>query len=184
MGAARMALDRCARSLLLTSALAFVAMRSGGQTNDVYIYGTVTELDAKGSLQEGVVRISDLNDTSFSRLATVGRKGRFEFHVPFDRAYRIDFQVHDLIPRHALLDLRGVPAEERKGGYGININVPLVRRSPELDNSLFDRPAGRARYEPALRNIVWDQELLDALQIDWEAFKEQYRTAKRMHGDN
>ena len=55
----------------------------------------------------------------------------------------------------------------------------LVRRLPELDYALFDRPGSTARYDDSTMTLQWDMAELDRTRTELNAFLVQYYAAKK-----
>lgn len=147
-----------------------------GQDQWVRVVGRVSdEASAKDIKAYAVIAV----DSSASDLrwgASVDSKGRYELKLPFDHTYLITASAEERWPKTVVVDLHGVRADARAAGLTITIDLALMKPFPLQDTTLVEVPVGRATYNTAKRNMVWDARYSDGVKKRWDAERRQRRT--------
>lgn len=152
------------RHLFLALPLLVLPMLVHGQTGipagpppiDLYIYGTVKDLATADSLPGAWVRLREWPaEQELLQLPTDAR-GRYALTLNKEGVFRLEYGLTGMVGKCVEIDLTGTPDSVWAGGLGMQIDMTLLQRDPDIDYSILDEPIGKARYSAQTGLLEWD----------------------------
>lgn len=141
------------RSLILLAVGVSAVLPTDAQEK-VLIYGHVRDLVDESPLTDATITI-DRSDGK-QRTMVVDEDANYEVELGYDSVYDIRITAPEKITKRFVVDLRNVPASEQEGGHGMKVDMSLFSPVAGKDYTFLSEPMGRARYQEADSNIVWD----------------------------
>jgi hypothetical protein len=130
--------------LLVMCALILSAQDSA----DLYVNGTVKDYFSRKKISG--VKVKVLQDgQNFESLVT-SSNGKYEFFLPLDHDYQIIFEKDGMVTKRIAIDSRGIPEEDRRGGFAMNPDMSLFDNIDGIDFSMLDQPIGKGNV-PMMR---------------------------------
>lgn len=158
-----------------------------GQVDDIYVYGRVRILDPTLQQDSVLVVIADTvnRDTSFQYACAP--KFKYECNLSYGSVYQLSFSMPQHFSEQLVIDATEVPADEKIGGLGMNVDLTLLPRMHGTDSSLFAPLRATARYDQAARNMSWTtdpigQSRRDKLRQQCQAIIDQKLNDARLDG--
>ncbi|MFZ6051167.1 hypothetical protein [Halocola ammonii] len=138
--------------LLLTFALAPVS--AVAQNGDIFIIGSVKDDETGKKL--GDVEITVLRDgNSFDQIETSGN-GKYEFTLPLNHVYDIEFDKEGYISKIIRFDTKGIPEEDQFGGFRADLDMSMIEKPEGFDDSVTEEPLGIASFDEQKNSIEFD----------------------------
>jgi hypothetical protein len=140
--------------VLTTMSTLTSAAQSENEVDNVYVFGTVKEDSTNAKLIHAEVTV-DQDGVEFTS-EHVNAEGKYELYLDFDHRYRIRYRAPDHVAKYIEIDTRNIPAEERTGGYGMNVEMTLFKFDPHGDYTFLQEPIGKARFDTVNKELAWD----------------------------
>lgn len=125
--------------------------------DDLNIHGVVS--DAMTSSKISGVDVTVLKDgTKVDEFSTRGN-GKYEFYLNVGFSYELYFEKAGFVKRSIQIDARNVPEEVVGAGIIMPTDMSMFAITPAMegaDLSIFDKPIGKASYDAAQADLVWD----------------------------
>jgi hypothetical protein len=133
----------------------FLAGKTYGQDTLVVVYGVLKDFTTKDTLRELSV---EATDQKWGRrvAARMTQDGQYVLDMVDEAVWLIEYAAPGYIPKRILVELRGPTAEQWIGGFGMNVDMLMLRELPGLDYSVLQEPMGVCRYDSASGIFVWD----------------------------
>lgn len=141
------------RSLFLINLVVAAALPAEAQEK-VLIYGHIRDLVSDGPITDATITI-DRSD-GMQRTMVVDEDANYEVELGYDSVFDIRITAPEKITKRFVVDLRNVPPSEQEGGHGMKVDMSLFTPVAGKDYTFLSEPMGRARYQVADSNIVWD----------------------------
>lgn len=122
---------------------------------DLYIFGAVKDYDSRKKMEGCVVNV--YKGSSKIESYTTNKNGKFEFFLPLDAVYKIDFTSNGYVTKFLEVSVENIPDEDRRAGFSMGpMDVSLFKEVEGLDFSLLEDPIGKARYYGDRGAVEWD----------------------------
>lgn len=138
--------------------------------DDLNIHGVVS--DAMSSSKLGDVTVTVKKDGSTHDNFTTRANGKYEFYLDCGAAYEFIFKKTGYVERSIQINAKGVPEEIIGAGIIMPTDMSMyeiTEAMADADLSVFDQPIGKASYDPAQADLVWDFAYTN--QVKSEIFK-------------
>ncbi len=129
------------------------AVSTFGQ-DDIMVFGTIKDQIMGVPVSDGRVVVA--SERGVRDTALVDSAGTYEFHLDYGRLWQMRYEAPGRVTKLIAIDSRNIPAEERVGGHGMNVNMSLFIEEPGKDYAAFKEPMSIARYVDSLGNFGWD----------------------------
>jgi len=157
------------RYLLGTCFLLVIGTTTFAQ-DDLNIHGVVS--DAISSSKLGDVQVTVKKDGAKHDSFTTRANGKYEFYLDCGAEYEFVFVKAGYVDRSILINSKGIPEEVIGPGIIMPTDMSMYEIVPAMDGadlSVFDKPIGRASYDPDQADLVWDFAYTN--QVKGEIFK-------------
>jgi tetratricopeptide (TPR) repeat protein len=138
--------------------------------DDLNIHGVVS--DAMTSSKLGEVKVTVKKDGSVHDNFTTRANGKYEFYLDCGSQYEFVFEKSGFVKRSIRINSKGVPEEVIGAGIIMPTDMSMYEITEAMegaDMSVFDKPIGKASYDPAQADLVWDFAYTN--QVKGEIFK-------------
>jgi len=138
--------------------------------DDLNIHGVVS--DAMTSSKLGDVQVTVNKDGSAHDNFTTRANGKYEFYLDCGAEYEFIFKKDGYVDRSIKINSKGVPEEIIGAGIIMPTDMSMYEITEAMegaDMSVFDKPIGKASYDPAQADLVWDFAYTN--QVKSEIFK-------------
>ncbi len=144
--------------LLVTLAILLCAFVAKSQ-EEMNIYGVVSDAMSSSKLAE--VKVTVIKDGAQHNTFTTRANGKYEFYLDVSSNYELLFEKDGFVKRSIIIDSRNVPPELVGAGIIMPTDMSMYELTEALkavDLSVFKQPIGKAKYDPAQDDLVWDFE--------------------------
>jgi len=138
--------------------------------DDLNIHGVVS--DAMTSSKLGDVKVTVKKDGSVHDSFTTRANGKYEFYLDCGAQYEFVFTKGGYVERSIVINSKGVPEEVIGAGIIMPTDMSMYEITEAMegaDLSVFDQPIGKAAYDPAEADLIWDFAYTN--QVKSEIFK-------------
>ncbi|MEM7162768.1 MAG: hypothetical protein AAF487_10065 [Bacteroidota bacterium] len=169
-------------SLVKIAVMAFtllLAMPSFGQEDEdfIHVYGAIKDYQTRRKIS-GVDVIVKQDGKAFKTITTTAN-GKFEFFLPLDHIYNIEYQKSNYVSKNIEIDSRNVPEEQRAGGFSMNTDVEIFESVPDVDFSFLENPIGKANWDESRGGINWNFDYIESVKNQIERLMKEYEKAKK-----
>lgn len=139
--------------------------------DDLNIHGVVSDAMSSSKL-DGVkvtVKKNGTNHDSFTTRAN----GKYEFYLDCDSRYDLIFQKDGYVDRSITIDATNVPPEVIGAGIIMPTDMSMYEITEAMkgaDLSVFNEPIGKAKFDPAQGDLVWDFTYTNKVKNDIMSF--------------
>jgi tetratricopeptide (TPR) repeat protein len=120
----------------------------------------------------GDVKVVVKKDGATHDSFTTRANGKYEFYLDCGHEYDFIFQKEGYVERSIQINSKGVPPEIIGAGIIMPTDMSMYEITPAMegsDLSVFDKPIGKASYDPSQADLVWDFAYTN--QVKGEIFK-------------
>jgi len=138
--------------------------------DDLNIHGVVSDAMTSSKLVD--VKVTVKKDGSVHDNFTTRANGKYEFYLDCGALYEFVFERSGYVKRSIKINSNGVPVEIIGAGIIMPTDMSMYEITEAMegaDLSVFDKPIGKASYDPAQADLVWDFAYTN--QIKSEIFK-------------
>ncbi|MEM9051222.1 MAG: hypothetical protein AAGC47_04130 [Bacteroidota bacterium] len=138
--------------------------------DDLNIHGVVS--DAMSSSKLGGVTVTVKKDGSSHDNYITRANGKYEFYLDCGFSYEFIFEKDGYVDRSIVINSKGVPEEIIGAGIIMPTDMSMYEITPAMDGadlSVFNKPIGKASYDPSQADLVWDFAYTN--QVKGEIFK-------------
>ncbi|MFT5972638.1 MAG: tetratricopeptide (TPR) repeat protein [Cryomorphaceae bacterium] len=138
--------------------------------DDLNIHGVVSDAMTSSKLVD--VKVTVKKDGSVHDNFTTRANGKYEFYLDCGAQYEFVFERSGYVKRSIKINSNGVPVEIIGAGIIMPTDMSMYEITEAMegaDLSVFDKPIGKASYDPAQADLVWDFAYTN--QIKSEIFK-------------
>jgi hypothetical protein len=136
--------------------LMFVAETSFAQNETIRIKsnGAIYDSQTKSKL-EGVQVIVFKNGAQ-EKVFDAGNSGKFDFNLPLGYSYDLKFSRADYVTKILRVDTRNIPAEDRAGGFQLDMEPSLFKYIEGFNTDILKDPMGKAAFDTQTSSITFD----------------------------
>lgn len=145
----------------------FGALPSGAQDDQLMVFGT---LKSEGSNKKmpGVEVVVYQDGQEFDRLSTNDR-AEYDFSLPLRHDYTFSFEMPGYGNKRIQVDASGVPPEDLKGGFKLDLDMTLFELVEGFDTGILEDPYGRASFDPVKNTVAFDFDYTNRMRNRVEA---------------
>ncbi|MFZ1694493.1 MAG: hypothetical protein WAT74_14955 [Flavobacteriales bacterium] len=122
---------------------------------DAVVYGVVKDLTTREFVNDIMVEASDRKWGRYVE-AYVGDSGKYEMNLSRNGEWLVTFSATGYVSKRILLVLAGPTEEDWVGGFGMNVDMTMLKPKRGVDYSLLEEPFGICSYNPETGNFEWD----------------------------
>lgn len=125
--------------------------------DDLNIHGVVS--DAMSQAKLSGVEVKAMKDGKVQDTYTTRGNGKYEFYLNCGAHYVFTFEKAGFVKRSIEIDSRNIPPEVIGAGIIMPTDMSMFAITPAMENedlSVFDKPIGKASYDPSQADLVWD----------------------------
>lgn len=145
-----MLIARTASVFLFTLSLGAAVAQS-----DALVYGVVKDLATHEFVNDIMVEASDRKWGRYVE-AFVGDSGKYEMGLSRNGEWLVTFSATGYVSKRILLVLTGPTEEDWVGGFGMNVNMTMLKPKRGVDYSLLEEPFGICSYNAETGTFEWD----------------------------
>lgn len=125
--------------------------------DDLNVHGVVSDAMTSSKISDVTVTVkkNGANHNSFTTRAN----GKYEFYLNCDSRYEFIFEKEGFVTRTIIIDATNIPEEVIGAGIIMPTDMSMYEITEAMkdeDLSVFDQPIGKASYDPAQSDLVWD----------------------------
>lgn len=134
----------------------FLAQISFAQNETIRIKsnGAIYDSQTKNKL-EGVQVIVFKNGAQ-EKVFDAGNSGKFDFNLPLGYSYDLKFSRADYVTKILRVDTRNIPAEDRAGGFQLDMEPSLFKYIEGFNTDILKDPMGKAAFDTQTSSITFD----------------------------
>ncbi len=145
--------------LLLGMAFLLPVRHSDAQPYDMKILGRAEKKSNSNSLSGVEVKAKAGGSTVES--ATTSSNGKYSMDLEIGKKYTIEFHKSGYASKKVIVNTSNIPLEDQKiaeeeGGFEMAVNMTLFEKVKGMDESVLDKPIGKARYNEEKVKMEWN----------------------------
>ena len=130
------------------------------QNEVVHVYGQLKDQITKKKLEDVTIQV--FKDGSLFDNFNAGKSGKYDLSLPLGPTYDIKFsKAGEFLSKTIRLDTKNIPAEERMGGFNMNVDGTLFAYREGFNTDLLKEPMAKAKYDPAGDGFGFDAEFTE-----------------------
>lgn len=148
--------------------------------DDLNIHGVVS--DAMTSSKLGSVDVTVHKDGTQVDKFTTRNNGKYEFYLNVGHSYAFYFEKPGYVKRSIQIDSRNIPEEVVGAGIIMPTDMSMfsiTAAMEDADLSIFDKPIGKASYDPVQADLVWDFQYTQKVKGEINAFIRDLQKKKK-----
>ncbi|MEO8068027.1 MAG: hypothetical protein ABI599_10085 [Flavobacteriales bacterium] len=145
----------------------------------MYVYGVAKDYMTGDTLRAYVVTTWDVNDRVHAIARPSTPDGRYDLLLNKAAYYAIEYAAAGYVPKVVEIDMRIQDSLLWEGGYGMNVNTSLVPKLEGLDAAALPTVVGKAHYDAATDNFVWDLDYTERASARQAEVLKAYAERKR-----
>lgn len=148
--------------------------------DDLNVHGVVS--DAMTSSKLGAVDVTVHKDGNRVDNFTTRNNGKYEFYLSVGANYTFYFEKPGYVKRSIQIDSRNIPEEVVGAGIIMPTDMSMFAITAAMegaDLSIFDKPIGKASYDPAQADLVWDFQYTQKVKGEINAFIRNLQKKKK-----
>lgn len=155
------------------------ALQSVAQDDQLMVFGTLKSEDSNKKMP-GVEVVVYQDGQEFDRLTTNDR-AEYDFSLPLRHDYTFSFEMAGYGNKRIQVDASGVPPEDLKGGFKLDLDMTLFELVEGFDTGILEDPYGRASFDPVKNTVAFDFDYTNRMRNRVEAeFERVENLAERM----
>jgi len=124
------------------------------QDDQLIVFGTLKD-EGSGKKMPGVEVVVYQDGVEFDRLTTNAR-AEYDFSFPLRHDYTFSFEFPGYGNKRIQVDASGVPPEDLKGGFKLDLDMTLFELVDGFDTSILEDPYGKAAFDPVKNTVSFD----------------------------
>lgn len=140
---------------------------SWGQDDQLIVFGTLKD-EGSGKKMPGVEVVVYQDGVEFDRLTTNAR-AEYDFSFPLRHDYTFSFEFPGYGNKRIQVDASGVPPEDLKGGFKLDLDMTLFELVDGFDTSILEDPYGKASFDPVKNTVAFDFDYTNRMKNRVEA---------------
>ncbi len=148
--------------------------------DDLNVHGVVS--DAMTSSKLGAVEVSVHKDGRQVDKFTTRNNGKYEFYLSVGSDYTFYFEKAGYVKRSIQIDSRNIPEEVVGAGIIMPTDMSMFSITAAMegaDLSIFDKPIGKAKYDPVQADLIWDFQYTQKVKGEINAFIRNLQKKKK-----
>jgi tetratricopeptide (TPR) repeat protein len=130
------------------------------QNEIVHVYGQLKDQITKKKLEDVTVQV--FKDGALFDNFNAGKSGKYDLSLPLGPTYDIKFsKTGEFLSKTIRIDTKNIPAEERMGGFDMNVDGTLFAYREGFNTDLLKEPMAKAKYDPAGDGFGFDSEFTE-----------------------
>ena len=125
--------------------------------DDLNVHGVVSNAITSSKIADVMVTVKK-NGSSHNTFSTRAN-GKYEFYLDCNASYEFIFEKSGFVTRSIIIDARNVPQEVIGAGIIMPTDMSMFEITEAMENedlSVFNQPIGKAKFDPAQGDLVWD----------------------------
>ena len=139
--------------------------------DDLNVHGIVSDAITSSKLADVTVNVKKNGSTHDS--FTTRANGKYEFYLDCNSSYEFIFEKPGFVKRTIIIDANNIPEEVIGAGIIMPTDMSMFEITEAMekeDLSVFDQPIGKAKYDPAQGDLVWDFAHTNKVKSDINSF--------------
>lgn len=139
--------------------------------DDLNIHGVVSDAMTSSKLDGVTVKV--LKDGAQHDVFTTRANGKYEFYLDCNAKYDLVFSKPGFVERSIQIDARNIPKEVIGAGIIMPTDMSMyeiTEAMKDADLSVFQKPIGKAAYNPSEGDLVWDFNYTNQVKSDITTF--------------
>lgn len=122
---------------------------------DAVVFGVLKDLGTRERLTGFTVEASD---RKWGRhvVANALDSGRYEMGLGRNGEWLVTYSAPGYVSKRVLFQLNGPTDADWVGGFGMNVDITMLKRKDGVDYAVLDEPFGICRYNSETGNFEWD----------------------------
>lgn len=137
------------------------------QDDQLMIFGTVKD-DATNKKMVGVDVVVYQDGVEYDRMTTNAR-AEYDFSLPLRHDYVFSYEIPGYGNKRIQVDASGVPPEDLKGGFKLDLDMTLFELVDGFDTSILEDPFGKAAFDPVKNTVAFDYDYTSRMKNRVEA---------------
>ncbi len=129
-------------------------MYSSEAQDDANIVGKVVTVEDRTQVISDVSIRVKKDGKSFLSFKT-DQNGKFNFNLDLDFKYEIYFSKKGYVTKWVIIDTKGIPEEDKEGGFKMKIDMSLFKKRKNFDASILKKPIGLMHYFSEKNALDW-----------------------------
>lgn len=144
--------------------VAFLATVTGAWSQDdlLLVSGTLTD-DGNRKKMPGVEVVVYQDGVEFDRMTTDARAS-YAFELPLRHDYVFSYEFEGYGNKRIQVDASGVPAEDLKGGFNLDLDMSMFALVEGFDTSILEDPFGKAAFDAQRNTLSFDFAYTDRMK--------------------
>ena len=137
--------------------LAMLAPAYISAQDDLNVHGVVSNAMTSSKIAD--VKVSVKKNGTVHNSFTTRANGKYEFYLDCNAAYEFIFEKSGFVTRSIQIDAKNVPESVIGAGIIMPTDMSMYEITEAMENenlSVFNQPIGKAKYDPAQNDLVWD----------------------------
>ncbi len=148
--------------------------------DDLNVHGVVSDAMTSSKLSDVTVTVKKNGATYDSY--TTRANGKYEFYLDCDSRYEFDFEKPGFVNRTIIIDAKNIPEEVIGAGIIMPTDMSMYEITEAMkdqDLSVFDQPIGKASYDPAEADLIWDFAHTNKVKSDIMSFMREMEKVQK-----
>lgn len=134
--------------------LLLLSFFSWSQDDLLLVSGTLSD-DANRKKLTGVEVVVYQDGVEFDRMSTDARAS-YSFQLPLRHDYLFSYEFEGYGNKRIQVDASGVPLEDLKGGFNLDLDMTLFTLVEGFDESILEDPYGKASFDSQRNTVAFD----------------------------
>lgn len=122
---------------------------------DAVVFGVMKDMTTRERLSGFTV---EATDRKWGRHVVASTLDSGKYHMDLGRngEWLVTYSAPGYVSKRVLFLLSGPTDEDWVGGFGMNVDITMIKPLPGVDHSVLEEPFGICRYNPESGNFEWD----------------------------
>lgn len=157
-----MSINQAAARLTAVVAMWVAGFSAFAQDDLLLVSGTLTD-DANRKKMPGVEVVVYQDGVEYDRLTTDARAS-YAFQLPLRHDYVFSYEIEGYGNKRIQVDASGVPTEDLKGGFNLDLDMSLFALVEGFDVSILEDPFGKASFDAQRNTLSFDFAYTDRMK--------------------
>ena len=136
--------------------LLFVAHSTLAQNETIRIKSKGAIYDSQTNSKLDGVQVIVFKNGAQEKVYDAGNSGKFDFSLPLGYSYDLKFSRADYVTKILRVDTRNIPAEDRAGGFQLDMEPSLFKYIDGFNTDILKEPMGKAAFDSQTSSITFD----------------------------
>jgi tetratricopeptide (TPR) repeat protein len=134
----------------------FIAHSSFAQNETIRIKSKRAIYDSDTDSKLDGVQVIVFKNGAQEKVYDAGSSGKFDFSLPLGYSYDLKFSRADYVTKILRVDTRNIPAEDRAGGFQLDMEPSLFKYIDGFNTDILKEPMGKAAFDSQTSSITFD----------------------------